>query len=73
MNKKNNRKAVREVARKAIIRDEQNKRINSAATNPIKAVLQGLHTTLRGMEPENISKSREKYGSNKVTHEKKKV
>ena len=33
--------------------------------------MKSLHTTLRGMDAENIVVSRTKYGSNKVTHEKK--
>ena len=44
-------------------------RIEHAATNPIKEVLKSLHTTLRGLDAENVAVSRTKYGSNKVTHE----
>ena len=72
MNKKKNRTTVRRVAEKAVIRDEQDRRIQFAATNPIKEVLKNLHTTLRGLDAETVSVSRTKYGSNKVTHEKKK-
>ena len=72
MNKKENRIAVRQAAKKAVIRDEQNRRIQFAATNPIKEVLKNLHTTLRGLDAEAVFVSRTKYGSNKVTHEKKK-
>ena len=72
MNKKKNRQDVRRVTEKAVIRDEQNRRIEFAATNPIKQVLKDLHTTLRGLDEEAVSVSRSKYGSNKVTHEKKK-
>lgn len=71
MNKKENRMAVRQAAQQAVIRDEQNHRIEHAATNPIKEVLKSLHTTLRGLDAENVAVSRTKYGSNKVTHEKK--
>ena len=71
MNKKENRIAVRQAAQQAVIRDEQNHRIQHAATNPIKEVLKSLHTTLRGLDAENVSVSRAKYGTNKVTHEKK--
>lgn len=49
MNKKENRMAVRQTVEKAVIRDEQNRRIQSAATNPVKEVLKILHTTLRGV------------------------
>ena len=70
MNKKENRMAVRQAAEKTVIRDEQNRRIQFAATNPIKEVLKNLHTTLRGLDAEAVFVSRTKYGSNKVTHEK---
>lgn len=43
MNKKENRMAVRQTVEKAVIRDEQNRRIQSAATNPVKEVLKILH------------------------------
>ena len=72
MNKKENRKAVRQTVEKAVIRDEQNRRIQFAATNSVKSVLKDLHTTFRGLDEEAVSASRSKYGSNKVTHEKKK-
>ncbi len=71
MNKKENRMAVRQAAQQELIRDEQKHRIQHAATNPIKEVLKSLHTTLRGLDAENVSVSRTKYGTNKVTHEKK--
>lgn len=72
MNKKENRISARQAAEKAVIRNEQDRRIESAATNPIKGVLKDLHTALRGLDTEAVSTSRAKYGSNKVTHEKKK-
>lgn len=72
MNKKENRMAVRQSVEKTVIRDEQNRRIQFAATNPIKEVLKKLHTTLRGLDAEAVHVSRTKYGTNKVTHEKKK-
>lgn len=53
--------AVRQAVEKAVIRDEQ---------NPIKEVLKNLHTTLRGLDAEAVSVSRTKYGTNKVTREK---
>ena len=71
MNKKENRKAVRQAVQQAVIRDEQNNRIQYAATNPEKKVLKSLHTTLHGLDTEDVSVSRTKYGTNKVTHEKK--
>ena len=72
MNKKENRMALRQEVQKSVIRDEQNRRIQFAATNPINEVLKNLHTTLRGLDEDAVSVSRAKFGSNKVTHEKKK-
>ena len=72
MNKKETRVAVRQAAEKAAAREEQNHRIEYAATNPIKAVFKELNTALRGLDEETVSRNRSKYGSNKVTHEKKK-
>lgn len=71
MNKKENRMAVRQTVEKAVLRDEQNQRIQFAAANPVQEVLKSLHTTLRGLDAEAVTVSRTKYGSNKVTHEKK--
>ena len=70
--KKENRMAVRQAAAKAVLRDEQNRRIQFAATNPEGEVLKNLRTTLRGLDEDAVTASRAKYGSNKVTHEKKK-
>ena len=44
MNKKENRMVVRQEVQKSVIRDEQNRRIQFAATNPINEVLKNLHT-----------------------------
>ena len=71
MNKKENRMAVRQTVEKAVLRDEQNQRIQFAAANPVQEVLKSLHTTLRGLDAEAVAVSRTKYGSNKGTHEKK--
>ena len=70
MNKKENRMAVRQTVEKAVLRDEQNQRIQFAAANPVQEVLKSLHTTLRGLDAEAVAVSRTKYGSNKVTREK---
>ena len=70
--KKENRMAVRQAAAKAVLRDEQNRRIQFAATNPEGEVMKNLRTTLRGLDEDAVTASRAKYGSNKVTHEKKK-
>lgn len=71
--KKENRMAVRQAAAKAVLRDEQNRRIQFAATNPEGEVLKNLRTTLRGLDEDAVTASRAKYGSNKVTHEKKEI
>ena len=72
MNKKENRQVLRQGAEKAAVRDEQNRRIQFAATNPIAEVLKNLHTTTQGLDAEHISVSRATFGSNRVTREKKK-
>ena len=73
MNKKINRIEVRQTALKAAIRDEQNRRIQFAATHPIQETLGYLNTTLCGLEPGKVEENRSEYGSNKVTREKKKT
>lgn len=73
MNKKINRIEVRQTAQKAAIRDEQNRRIQFAATHPIQETLGYLNTTLYGLEPGKVEENRSEYGSNKVTREKKKT
>lgn len=73
MNKKINRIEVRQTAQKAAIRDEQNRRIQFAATHPTQETLGYLNTTLCGLEPGKVEENRSKYGSNKVTREKKKT
>lgn len=57
---------------RAVTRREQNRRIEYAATNPTREVLRELHTALCGLDEEETVKSRERYGSNQVTHEKRK-
>lgn len=73
MNKKINRIEVRQTAQKAAIQDEQNRRIQFAATHPIQETLGYLNTTLCGLEPGKVEENRSEYGSNKVTREKKKT
>lgn len=73
MNKKINRIEVRQTAQKAAIRDEQNRRIQFAATHPTQETLGYLNTTLCGLEPGKVEENRSEYGSNKVTCEKKKT
>lgn len=73
MNKKINRIEVRQTAQKAAIRDEQNRRIQFAATHPTQETLGYLNTTLCGLERGKVEENRSEYGSNKVTREKKKT
>lgn len=73
MNKKINRIEVRQTAQKAAIRDEQNRRIQFAATHSTQETLGYLNTTLCGLEPGKVEENRSEYGSNKVTREKKKT
>lgn len=70
--KKENRLAARQTAAKTVIRDEQNRRLQFAAANSMQEILKSLHTTLRGLDAEAVAISRSKYGSNKVTREKRK-
>ena len=49
MNKKQNHISARQAAEKAVIRDEQNRRIRYAATNPVPEVLKELHTTFAAL------------------------
>ena len=72
MNKKENRAALREAAHLAVIRDEQNKRMEFAATNPIKQVLKSVGSTITGLDEQSVTRSRSEHGSNKVTKGKKK-
>ena len=63
MNKKINRIEVRQTAQKAAIRDEQNRRIQFAATHPTQETLGYLNTTLCGLEPGKVEENRSEYGS----------
>lgn len=69
----NNRLTVQRTDKKSPTeRSEQNNRIHFAAVNSGKELLQKLHTTICGLNMDEVSASRSKYGTNKVTHEKKK-
>lgn len=60
------------IVQNAIIQDEENKRIQVMAMSSIKEVLSSLSTTLCGLDLDEVNQNRIKFGSNKVTHEKKK-
>ena len=72
MKKKEDILAAKQAAEKAIIYDEQRKRIQKAALASVKEVLKDLKTSLRGLDQEGIALNKATYGSNKVTREKKK-
>ncbi len=72
MNRKENRKVVRQMVAKAVARDEQDGRIAFAATHPMGEVLDALETSLMGLEEEEVETSRALYGGNHVTKEKQK-
>ncbi|WP_455542965.1 magnesium-translocating P-type ATPase [Intestinibacter sp.] len=61
-----------QAAENQTLKYEQERRIHFAATEPIKSVLDSLETTMRGLDTCDVSEQRSKYGTNKVTHEKKK-
>ena len=67
MNKKINRIEVRQTAQKAAIRDEQNRRIQFAATHPTQENVRiSEHNTL-WTGTGKVEGNRSEYGSNKVT------
>ena len=72
MIRKENRKPVWQAANPPALHDKRHGRLEYAATTPVKEVLQGLQTTLCGLDPEAVSASRARSGSNQVTREKKK-
>lgn len=57
---------------KTIVRDEQDKLLHTAASQSVQAVLKGMHTRMTGLSDDEAEEMREKFGRNKVTHEKKK-
>lgn len=72
MNKRERPMTMHLETERAIIQDEQHRRIQFMATNPVSEILKNLHTTLDGLDADTVSRNRSKYGSNTVTHEKKK-
>ena len=71
-NKKLSRQELKRLVEKSIIRDEEKKRIKWSATSSTKEVLRALNTSLNGLDPMQISRSRMLYGKNQTTSEKKK-
>ena len=72
MNKKERRISAREAAEKAVVRDQENRRIEQAASQPVKDVFRYLSTSLHGLDEKAVAAHRAAFGSNKVTKEKKK-
>ena len=72
MTKKQNRIAEKEAAAKMVIREEQDKIIRKAATEPLKDVFKEFDTCLKGLDEKSVNDNRALYGNNKVTREKKK-
>ena len=64
--------ALRPTAERDNARKQQNRRIQDAATTSNKHVLMNLQAALCGLDEETVLHNRNQYGSNKVTHEKKK-
>ena len=64
--------SAKEIALKQIARDEQNKRIDYCANNSVKDVFLNLNSSLMGLADKDVESSRNIYGNNKVTREKKK-
>lgn len=58
MNKKEKRIAPRQNVEKAVARDEQNRRIQDAATNSAQNVLRQMHAALRGLDAETVLEHR---------------
>ncbi len=52
--------------------NEQNNRIQFAATHSITEVLEKYHTSRNGLDEEAVNQSRNEFGSNKIAREKKK-
>ena len=72
MTKKEKKIFLRQNPVKSDVRAALNQEISFDATHSIKMVLEELDSNLCGLDSLAVSASRSKYGSNKVTHEKKK-
>lgn len=67
-----NKIQMKKQLQKAVIRDEQDKLLHTATSQSVQAVLKGMHTRMTGLSDDEAEEMREKFGRNKVTHEKKK-
>jgi Mg2+-importing ATPase len=73
MNMKKNKMAVRKISESYVRRDRANEAIAFAAKNKITTVLRKFNTSLDGLSEKEVAASRNAYGNNKVSHEKKKT
>lgn len=73
MNKKEKRIVLRQNVEKAVVRDEQNRRIQDAATNSAQNVLRQMHAALRGLDAETVSEHRSQYGQQQSDPGKKEI
>lgn len=72
MNMKKHHEIVHQTTQQSVIRDEQDRRIQYASTNPSETVLKSLHATQRGLDTQTVKTNREQYGSNAVTRQRRK-
>ena len=73
MNKKQKRARARKISEGFTRREKANEIIAFAADNKIETVLQKFDASLEGLSEKEVIASRNAYGENKVTHEKKKT
>ena len=73
VNKKQKRARARKISESFTRREKANEIIAFAADNNIETVLQKFNASLEGLSEKEVIASRNAYGENKVTHEKKKT
>ncbi len=73
LNKKQKRARARKISEGFTRREKANEIIAFAADNQIETVLQNFGASLEGLSEKEVIASRNAYGENKVTHEKKKT
>jgi Mg2+-importing ATPase len=73
VNKKQKRARARKISEGFTRREKANEIIAFAADNKIETVLQKFDASLEGLSEKEVIASRNAYGENKVTHEKKKT
>ncbi|WP_461256084.1 magnesium-translocating P-type ATPase [Treponema sp. R80B11-R83G3] len=69
---KETKQTARQLAQEAVRRDVVNQRYDYASQHSAKVVLTSLNTTPKGLSVEKVNKLRDKFGNNRVTHEKEK-